>query len=64
MTKNFWETKEFKQQKREFDAVDKLTDHWHRQPAIVDDDYPEWRHGYESHLKDLVSALQKNGRIK
>lgn len=31
--------------------------------AIVDDDYPEVRHYYESSLRRLIDALKANGRL-
>lgn len=52
-------------QNKEFDTLTVLAAKWKtlQQVAIVDDDYPEYRHYYESALKDFVDALKANGRI-
>jgi hypothetical protein len=52
-------------QNKEFDAVDKLCARWRilQKVAVVDDDYPEMRHYYESAMKDLIDAIRANGRI-
>ncbi len=49
----------------EFDAVDALAKQWRRiqMTPVVDDDYPEVRHGYESAMRTLIDAIRKNGRI-
>ncbi len=61
MSIKFTETEIFKTQKAEFDAVEKLVRLWKSQPAIVEDDYPEWRHLYECALKALIDAAGING---
>lgn len=50
-------------QRDEFDALSKLIVHYNNLPAVVDDDYPEMRHHYESAMKDFVKALRDNGRL-
>lgn len=35
----------------------------HDKCAVVDDDYPEIRHKYESAVKTLIDAFRMNGRI-
>lgn len=50
-------------QGREFDAAYYLADKLKGQPAIVDDDYPEWRHYYEGGVRTFIEALRDNGRI-
>lgn len=51
-------------QKREFDALERLTKKWKalQMTPIVDDDYPEVRHHYESALRNFLEACKKNGR--
>lgn len=53
-------------QSSEFDAVVELTRQWKRlqMTAVVDDDYFEVRHGYESALYAFIEALCDNGRFK
>lgn len=53
-------------QNKEFDAVAKLCEQYRRitLTAVVDDDYPEVRHGYESALMTFMEALAANGRMK
>lgn len=53
-------------QNAEFDALSVLAEEWRklRQVAVVDDDYPEARHYYESALKAFIEAADANGRIK
>jgi len=52
-------------QNAEFDAVSRLAEKYKKliQVPVVDDDYPEARHVYESAMKDLLVALKNNGRI-
>ncbi len=52
-------------QNKEFDALTKLADCWSilRTVPVVDDDYPEYRHYYESALKTFIDALRENGRL-
>lgn len=49
----------------EFHAVDALAKQWHRiqLTPVVDDDYPEVRHGYESAVRNLIEAFKRNGRL-
>lgn len=53
-------------QNAEFDALTKLSDEWAKlqRIAVVDDDYPEARHYYESALKTFIAAAAANGRIE
>lgn len=55
-----------KLQRAEFDAADKLASalRAHNMTAVVDDDYPEVRHRYESALATLVAAMKANGRFE
>lgn len=59
------DTEEFKAQKEEFDAVELLSTAYKRitSTPIVDDDYPEVRHGYESAVRNLVNKFRNNKRI-
>lgn len=52
-------------QNKEFDALTKLSEKWKtlRNIPVVDDDYPEYRHYYESAMKDFIDAIRANGRI-
>ncbi len=52
-------------QSAEFDAVNQLGVAYRRltMTPVVDDDYPEMRHYYESALNNLITALRKNKRI-
>jgi hypothetical protein len=52
-------------QNEEFTAARALAEalRIHDTVAVVDDDYPEVRHKYESRVKDLIDAFRKNGRI-
>lgn len=56
---------QFSLQNAEFDAVRELSKRIARldHTAIVDDDYPEMRHRYESALHGLITALKDNGRF-
>jgi hypothetical protein len=47
----------------EFDAVKALMRAYNNLPPIVDDDYPEMRHYYESALFQLIRAIRANGRF-
>lgn len=53
-----------KLQNAEFDAVSKLTVEWRRlqMTAVVDDDYPYIRSGYEGAVHAFLKASQDNGR--
>lgn len=53
-------------QSREFDAVEKLSKCYKniQLTPIVDDDYPEIRHHYESAIYELIQAMKNNGRFK
>jgi len=53
-----------KLQKAEFDACDELAKQMRRinLTPIVDDDYPEVRHGYEAALRAFLTACSANGR--
>lgn len=52
-------------QNKEFDAVSELAKQYRRivMTAIVDDDYPEVRHQYESAARALLRAFVANGRV-
>jgi hypothetical protein len=52
-------------QNAEFDAVGELAEQYRRiqLTPIVDDDYPEVRHHYESAMRCLVRAIKANGRL-
>ena len=52
-----------KLQRDEFDAADEMATRLQslNQTAIVDDDYPEMRHRYESALTQLIAAMKANG---
>lgn len=52
-------------QNKEFDACAKLTEQYRRitLTPVVDDDYSEVRHFYESALRDFIDALQDNDRF-
>lgn len=49
-------------QNAEFDALTKLAERWAslRQVAVVDDDYPEYRHYYESAMQTFLEAVSAN----
>lgn len=53
-----------KLQSAEFDAAEELMDaiRAHGLTPVVDDDYPEVRHRYESALKRFLAACKANGR--
>ncbi len=59
------DTSSLDRQNKEFDALTKLSDCWRilQSVAVVDDDYPEYRHYYESALKTFIDALRENGRL-
>ena len=52
-------------QSAEFDAADAFAValRTHNQTPVVDDDYPEVRHAYESALAGLVNAMKANDRF-
>lgn len=52
-------------QNKEFDAVETLSSKYSSltMTAVVDDDYPEMRHYYESAVKQLIEAFKANGRL-
>jgi hypothetical protein len=54
-----------KLQRAEFDAADEMAKRLRAldQTPIVDDDYPEVRHRYESALAHLIAAMKANGRF-
>lgn len=54
-----------KLQTAEFAAMNHLAEQYRRikMVDVVDDDYPEVRHGYESALRDFINALKGNGRL-
>lgn len=58
------ETNRIVSQTNEFDALDKLVAAYINlcNVPIVDDDYPEVRHYYESHLRAFLAACKANGR--
>lgn len=55
-----------KLQRAEFDAADKFASalRAHNMTAVVDDDYPEVRHRYESALAEFIGAMKANGRFQ
>lgn len=55
--------KQFAKQREEFDAVVALAKAYNNLPAVVDDDYPEMRHYYESSMQRFIRAIRDNGRI-
>lgn len=50
-------------QREEFDAAAELSKRLRQLPPVVDDDYPEARHNYESALAAFLEAMAKNGRF-
>lgn len=54
----------FDLQCKEFDALRDLIQEWGSQPAIVDDFYPEWRHGFENKMQSFLQACEANGRFR
>ena len=46
-----------KKVKAEYHALEDLHDWFKRQPAVVDDWFPEWQHVYESKISTFVSAV-------
>lgn len=52
-------------QKKEFDAIQNLCNRYRAitLTPIVDDDYPEVRHYYESAVRDLIDAFRVSGRL-
>lgn len=59
------DSNKIEKQSAEFDAVSNLSKAWKNLAltAVVDDDYPEVRHRYESALSSLITALKENNRI-
>jgi hypothetical protein len=51
-------------QTREFDTLDYLISALKHLPAVVDDDYPEMRHKYDSALTTFLEACKANGRFE
>lgn len=51
-------------QRKEFDTLDNLVSALRKLPAVVDDDYPEMRHYYDSALRDFLRACIANGRME
>jgi hypothetical protein len=51
-------------QKREFDALDLVVAALKALPAIVDDDYPRYRHYYDRALDTFLRAAYDNGRFR
>jgi hypothetical protein len=49
----------------EFNAVNELAKQWRRiqLTPVVDDDYPEVRHDYESAMRSFIEAIRANGRL-
>ncbi len=58
-------TDKMKLQTKEFEAVNRLATAYQQLCScpVVDDDYPEMRHYYESALQNLIRALRDNNRI-
>jgi hypothetical protein len=58
-------TERFERQKAEFNAADRLATELRRlqMTPIVDDDYPEVRHDYESAVRSFLEACKANGRL-
>ena len=52
-------------QNAEFKALRALATRWEalQQVPVVDDDYPEFRHRYESAMRDFIDAIKANGRL-
>lgn len=51
-------------QVKEFDALDALVSALRNLPAVVDDDYPQMRHYYDSALREFLRACAANGRLE
>jgi hypothetical protein len=51
-------------QKREFDTLDLVVAALKALPAIVDDDYPRYRHYYDRALDAFLRAAYDNGRFR
>lgn len=47
-------------QSAEFDALALLVACYRSMPAVVDDDFPEWRDQYELLLRRFMRALREN----
>lgn len=50
-------------QSKEFDALDALIKAYRNMPPIVDDDYPQMRHYFETRVYEYVEAMIANGRF-
>lgn len=52
-------------QRKEFQAGDQLAKQLRRLSftPVVDNDYPEVRHDYETALSSLIDAMKENGRF-
>lgn len=48
----------------EFDTLARLIQRYKNLPPVVDDDYPEARHYYDSALRDFLEACAANGRLE
>jgi hypothetical protein len=53
-------------QNAEFDALEVLIKSYQRlrEVAVVEDDYPEYRHYYERAIRMFIHALRENGRLE
>jgi hypothetical protein len=51
-------------QSREFETLDEVVRALKNLPAVVDDDYPEMRHKYDSALTTFLEACKANGRFE
>lgn len=49
-------------QSNEFNSLVSLWRKFEALPSVVDDDYPEARHYYESALKSFLQSCKSNGR--
>lgn len=54
--------KRLEAQKNEFDAVAALAKAFRDLPAVMDDDYPAARWGYEGKVRAVIHAFAVNGR--
>ncbi len=50
-------------QTNEFDSLRRLIRAFNNLPAVVDDDYPQMRHFYESEMRLFIDAIRNNGRL-
>lgn len=62
---NYDTQRQLELQNQEFSAANELCKQVarHAQTPVVDDDYPEVRHAYESALAAFVEAMRRNGRF-